>query len=138
MKDFLLLVKYDGKVTSGTLQTLVGEKNEPFITYVPYFTHSIMGQGRKCEQCHNTEAAKALAASKKFTPAVFENGELKFYKGVIPLAPDLLDWPFLEKKDGKWVPFKPEKEPLIQLGVYSAPFSREELKKMAEKQKYKE
>ncbi len=138
VKDFFLLVKYDGKVTSGTLQTLVGENNEPFIIYVPYFTHSIMSQGRKCEQCHNTEAVQDLAASKKFTPAVFENGNLTFYKGVIPLAPNLLEWPFLEKKDGKWVEFKPKKKPLIQLGLYAAPFSKAELKKMAKIQKYKE
>ena len=136
VKDFLLLVKYNNKITSGTMQTLVGKNNEPFITYVPYFTHSIMAQGRKCEQCHNTDAVNTLAAFQKFTPAVFENGELKFYKGVIPLAPDLLDWLFLEKKEGKWIPFKPGKEPLVQLGVYSAPFSKDELVKMAEKQNY--
>ena len=138
VKDFLLLVKYNDKITSGTLQTLVGKNNEPFITYVPYFTHSIMSTGRKCEQCHNTDAVNALASSQKFTPAVFQNGDLKFYKGVIPLAPELLDWPFLEKKDGKWVPFTPDKKPLVQFGVYSKPFSKEDLMKMAEKQYYKE
>lgn len=136
IKDFLLLVKYNGQVTSGTLQTLVGEKNEPFITYVPYFTHSIMNQGRKCEQCHNTEAVNTLASDEKFKPVVYENNDLTFYKGIVPLSPDLLEWLFLEKKNGKWIPFEPSQEPLVQLGVYAEPFSREELRKMAEKQIY--
>ncbi|MFO7751818.1 MAG: hypothetical protein R6V41_01725 [Desulfobacteraceae bacterium] len=138
VKDFLLLVKFRGKVTSGTMQTLVGKNNEPFITYVPYFTHSITGRGRKCGQCHDTEAVNRLASSEKFTPAIFRNGELEFYKGVIPLVPELLDWPFLEKKEGKWVPFEPDTDPLIQLGVYAEPFRNDALKKMARKQTYKE
>lgn len=136
IKDFLLLVKYRDKVTSGTMQTLVGKNNEPFITYVPYFTHSVMNQGRKCEACHNTEAVNTLASDEKFTAAVYKDGDLDFYKGIIPLAPDLLNWPFLEKVDGKWVPFEPKQDPVIQLGVYAEPFTRQELKKMAEKQTY--
>jgi hypothetical protein len=138
VKDFLLLVKYRGQVTSGTMQTLVGKQNEPFITYVPYFTHSVMSEGRQCEGCHGTEAATTLAASKDFTPATFSNGKLEFYKGVIPLVPGLLNWPFLEKKDGQWIPFEPTKRPLIQMGVYAEPFTQEELKKLASKQVYKE
>ena len=137
VKDFLLLVKYRGKVTSGTIQTLVGPKNEPFIAYVPYFTHSIMGEGRKCEQCHATKAVNILASSKKFTPATFKDGKLEFYKGVLPLVPSLLNWPFLEKKEGKWVPFEPTVKPLIQMAVYAEPFTQDELKKLQMKQKYK-
>jgi hypothetical protein len=137
VKDFLLLVKYRDKITSGTMQTLVGKNNEPFITYVPYFTHSVMNEGRRCEQCHDTEAVRMLASDEKFTAAVYREGDLDFYKGVIPLAPDLLEWPFLEKKAGKWVPFEPKQDPVIQLGVYAEPFSRDEIKKMAKQQTYK-
>ena len=138
VKDFLLLVKYKGKVTSGTIQTLVGKNNEPFIVYVPYFTHSIMGGGRKCENCHATEAVNILASSKKFAPVVFKNDQLEFYKGVIPLEQNLLDWIYLEKKEDKWVPFEPKVKPLVQLGLYAEPFTMDELKKMEKKQKYEE
>ncbi|MBI9079783.1 MAG: hypothetical protein JEY79_08590 [Pseudodesulfovibrio sp.] len=136
-KDFLLLVKYNGKITSGTLQTLVGVDDYPFITYVPYFTHSVMNEGRKCEQCHNSEAVKALSDGTRYTPVLSEGGKLKFKSGVIPLVPDLLDWPFLKKENDKWVPFKPENKPLIQLGVYAEPFSKSDLEKMKTKQIYK-
>jgi len=136
VKSFLLLVKFRGKVTSGTMQTLVGKNNEPFVAYVPYFTHSVMGEGRKCEQCHATEAVNILASSKKFTPAVFKNGELEFYNGIIPLVPNLLDWPFLEKKEGTWVPFEPKVEPVVQLALYAEPFTQDELKRLQHKHKY--
>jgi len=136
VKDFLLLVKYKGKITSGTLQTLVGKNNEPFICYVPYFTHSITKNARKCQDCHATEASQTLAAEKPFRPAVVKNGTLEFYKGVIPLVPDLLDWPFLEKKEGRWVEFIPDKAPLVQMAVYAEPFSQEELEALNEEQVY--
>lgn len=138
VKDFLLLVKYRGKVTSGTMQTLVGKNNEPFVVYVPYFTHSIMEQGRKCEDCHDTRAGNILASASRFSPVSFKDGKLDFYNGVIPLVPDRLDWLFLEKKEGEWTPFQPDSPPLIQLGLYAEPFTMEELKKMAEPQKYME
>ncbi|MDD4273697.1 MAG: hypothetical protein PHG14_08215 [Desulfobacter postgatei] len=137
-KDFLLLVKYKGTVTSGTMQTLVGKNNEPFVSYVPYFTHSIMKEGRKCEQCHGTEAVKTLASSQTFTPAVFKDGKLEFYKGIIPVVPDLLNWPFLEKKGEQWVPFEPKTKPLVQMAVYAEPFTPDDLKKLKVKIKYEE
>ncbi|MBG0791402.1 MAG: hypothetical protein H0S80_13000 [Desulfovibrionaceae bacterium] len=136
-KDFLLLVKYDGKVTSGTLQTLVGPDNYPFVTYVPYFTHSVTPKGRKCEQCHGTEAVSTLAGDKRYAPVAFKDGKLTFKKGVVPLVPTLLDWVYLEKKDGKWTPFTPNDKPLVQLGVYAEPFTKKELNKMKTKQVYK-
>jgi hypothetical protein len=137
-KDFLLLVKYKGKVTSGTMQSLVGKNNEPFISYVPYFTHSIMREGRKCEQCHATEAVKTLAASKEFTPAVFKDGKLEFYKGIIPVIPELLNWPFLEKKGDAWVQFEPKTKPLVQMALYAEPFTPEDLKNLKVKIEYEE
>jgi len=129
VKDFLLLVKYQGKVTSGTLQTLVGVDNYPFITYVPYFTHSVTPEGRKCEACHNTEAVKVMAEGKTFAPGGRDTAS-GFYEGVIPVAPERLEWPFYEKKDGKWVAYTPENEPLVQMGVYAEPLTEAEIKKM--------
>jgi len=137
-KDFLLLVKYQGKIMSGTLQTLVGFDNYPFVTYVPYFTHSVMAEGRKCEQCHGTEAAKTLAAGKKYAPVEFKDGKLVFKPGVVPLAPKQLDWVYLEKKGDKWQPFEPAQEPMVQLGVYSEPLSAKDLEQMSKKQTYKQ
>ena len=137
IKDFLLLVKYKGKITSGNLQTLVSAEDKAFIVYAPFLTHSIMSEGRKCEECHKTKAVKELAAGKKFTMATFKNGETNFYKGVVPLVPDLLEWPFFRKEDGKWVTFKPKEKPLVQMGLYAEPFTQSELNKLKRKHTYK-
>ncbi|MBW2646654.1 MAG: hypothetical protein JRE23_10830 [Deltaproteobacteria bacterium] len=136
INDFLLLVKYKGKITSGNLQTLVSSENKPFIVYVPYLTHSIMSDGRKCEECHGTEAVSAIASGKRFTMATYKNDKINFYKGIVPLAPDLLEWPFFRKEGGKWLPFEPKQKPLIQMGLYAQPFTRDELKKLNIKQRY--
>ncbi len=136
-KDFLLLVKFNGKITSGTMQTLVGVDNYPFVTYVPYFTHSVTSQGRKCEQCHDTKAVNDMAAGKPYVPATTKDGKLTFNPGVVPLVPQLLDWPFLEKKNGKWVEYEPADKTMIQLGVYAEPFSKRDLEMMGTKQVYK-
>jgi len=55
---------------------------------------------------------------------------------VLPLVPSLLNWPFLEKKEGKWVSFEPTVKPLIQMAVYAEPFTQDELKKLQMKHKY--
>lgn len=136
VKDWLLLVKYQGRVTSGTIQSLVGVNNEPFMVYAPYFTHSVMKEGRKCEECHDTEAVNTLAAGKVFTTAAYKDRQLNFYKGVIPLVPELLKWPFLKKEGDKWEPFEPKQKPVVQLGLYAEEFTQDELKKMETKHKY--
>ena len=137
VKDFLLLVKYKGKITSGSLQTLVSDDNKAFIIYAPYLTHSIMSEGRKCEECHKTKAVNRLASGKKFTMATFKKDKINFYKGVVPLVPDLLEWPFFKKVEGKWEAFKPEQKPLVQMGLYAEPFTQEELKNLKKKHTYK-
>ncbi|MFP4629431.1 MAG: cytochrome c3 family protein [Desulfohalobiaceae bacterium] len=135
-KDFLLLVKYEDRITSGTIQSLVGAKDEPFVAYVPYFTHSVSKQGLKCEECHNSEALQQITKGENFSPVQYKDGELSFYKGVIPAVPDRLSWIFLHKQDGDWVPFEPEKEPLQQMAVYAEPLSDSELEGMALEQTY--
>ena len=136
IKDFLLLVKYKGKITSGNLQTLVSSENKPFIVYAPYLTHSITSNGRKCEQCHGTESVNTLASGRTFNMGTLRNGKMDFYKGVVPLVPELIEWPFFEKKNGKWVTFEPEQKPLIQMGLYAEPFTDDELNKLKIKHTY--
>ena len=95
-----------------------------------------MSDGRKCEECHGTEAVNTIASGKTHAMAEFKDGKINFYKGVVPLAPDLLKWPFLNKKNGKWLPFKPKQKPLIQMGLYAEPFTQNELNKLKVKQIY--
>jgi hypothetical protein len=57
---------------------------------------------------------------------------------VIPAVPELLDWPFLEKKGDQWVPFEPKTKPLTQMALYAEPFTQDDLKKLAVEYKYEE
>ncbi|MGM0424445.1 MAG: cytochrome c3 family protein [Thermodesulfobacteriota bacterium] len=135
-KDFLLLVKCQDKVCSGTIQSLVGTNDEPFVAYVPYFTHSVSKQGLKCEECHNSKALQAIMQGDSFSPVEYKDGQLSFYKGVIPAVPDRLDWIFLHKQDGSWAQFEPEQNPLQQMAVYAEPLGESELEGMALEQTY--
>lgn len=136
IKDFLLLVKYRGKITSGGLQTLVSSDNAPFIIYAPYLTHSIRSPGRKCEECHGTEAVNTMASGKTHAMAELKDGKTRFYKGIVPVVPDRLKWPFFNKKDGKWVPLRPKKDPLIQMGLYAEPLNQDELNRLKVRHTY--
>ncbi len=132
-KSWTLLVNYEGKVVTGNAQTLVG-KGKKFVTYVPYFTHSVVKEGRKCTDCHGTDAAIKMAKGEKVEMATFANGKVTHHKGVVPLIPELLVWPWLDKdKDGNWIEMKGGGEPLIQNACYAEPITPKQLKKLKTK-----
>ncbi len=128
-KSWTLLVNHEGWVTTGNAQTLVG-KGKKFVAYVPYFTHSVVKEGKKCTDCHGTDAAKAIAAGKPVEMAKFANGKVTHFKGVVPFVPELLKWPWLDKKDGKWVELEGGGEPIIQKACYVEPLTEKQLKKL--------
>ena len=128
-KSWLLLVNYKGKVAAGNAQTLV-YKGKPYIVYVPYLTHSIMAKGRRCENCHNNGAIKKIKRGESIPMVTFEDGKLITWKGVVPLVPDKLEWTFLDKKEGKWVPISSEKKPLVQFSLYAEPLTPQQLRKL--------
>ncbi len=136
-KSWILLVNHAGKVTTGNAQTLVG-KGKKFVSYVPYFTHSIVKKGRNCSDCHGADAAVKMAKGEAVDIATFADGKLSHAQGVIPFIPELIKWPWLDKdKDGKWVELKSDEKPIIQNGAYAEPLTPEQLKKLSLKIKDK-
>jgi hypothetical protein len=134
-KSWTLLVNHEGKVTTGNAQTLVS-KGKKFVTYVPYFTHSIVKEGKKCNDCHSNEAAKKMLKGKQVEMAKFEDGKLTHAGGVIPFVPEFLKWPWLDKdKDGKWVEIKNDEKPVVQKACYAEPLTESQLKKLKMKVK---
>lgn len=79
LKNLLFLVNHDAKVTLGNLHTFVYQ-NKTMITFAPSFPHSVMKEGRKCEDCHNTKILRDIKKN-KFFPVVYEKGELKNVSG---------------------------------------------------------
>lgn len=136
--DWLMLINYQGKVTSATAMTLI-HNWKTFVTYAPYFTHDVMKKGRPCEACHANKAVELLKKGKRIPVAGFVGDELQFWDGVIPIAEDGLEWQFLDKQDGKWVPCvcypkDSDKLDIVQYSLYGRPLTPTQLKKLQVRQ----
>lgn len=129
-QDWLLLVNYDGKITSGTMQSLVHD-GKPFITYAPFFTHAVQKQGRKCTDCHANDAVNLVIEGKSVPMAKFSDGAIESWKGVVPLVPSQLEWDFLDKEGDTWVPITFGGKPTLQYSCYAEPLTDKQVKKMA-------
>ncbi|MCG6919312.1 MAG: cytochrome c3 family protein [Deltaproteobacteria bacterium] len=133
MKDWLLLINYEGKVTSGSAMTLV-YKNKKFIAYVPYFTHSIASEGRGCQDCHGNLAVSKMKRGEKVAVVDFKNNEIVSWKGVVPVVEGKLEWAFLNMTEKGWQPVPNKGDPLVQFAAYGTPLSGEQFNKMAEEE----
>jgi hypothetical protein len=137
VSDWLFLMNYDGKVTSANMQTFVVKDNKTFLMFAPQFSHSVIKEGRKCEECHATETVKQVQKGKvKLT--WMENGELKHIHGVIPVG-DGVQWNFISqnRENEKWVPIENPTKPMLHYAGYGMPLSKEQLKKLSKAQKSK-
>lgn len=133
MKDWLLLINYEGRVTSGSAMALVHE-NKKFIAYVPYYTHSIMSEGRSCESCHGNPAALQMKEGRKVEVVDFKDNQVITWKGVVPVVDGLLDWTFLNKTDKGWQPVPGSQPPKVQFAAYGTPLTQSQLQQLAEPQ----
>jgi hypothetical protein len=132
MKDWLLLINYDGKVTSGSAMTLVYQ-NEKFIAYIPYYTHSVAAEGRTCDECHRNEAVNRILQGKKVPVVSFQNGKVIPWKGAVPVMKEKLDWVFLNKIGEGWEPVPSTEDPKVQFAAYGTPLTPNQFQKLAEK-----
>ena len=128
-QEWMLLVNYNGKITSGNVQTLVHE-GKPFITYAPYFTHAVQKEARGCTDCHANDAVNLIAEGKSVPMATFKEGKVESWSGVVPLVPDQLEWVFLDKEGDTWVPIIFEGQPQTQFSAYATPLTDAQVKKM--------
>jgi hypothetical protein len=131
MKDWLLLINHEGKVTSGNVQTLVYE-NKKFIAYAPYFTHSISAEGRLCDDCHQNEAVKRIQNGSKVPVVGFENGQLQTWKGVVPVMKGKLDWAFLNKTADGWASIADPAPPVEQYVGFGTPLTPGQFENLAQ------
>jgi len=129
-QNWLLLVNYDGQITSGSVQTAV-YKDKKFIAYAPYFTHSIQAEAKKCTDCHGNQAMQLLSRKKSVPMAKFKDGKMQSFEGVVPLDPDRLDWDFLTKKDNTWTLIDNNEPPHVQFVGHGKPLTKVQIKKMA-------
>ena len=131
MKDWLLLINYEGKVTSGSAMTLV-YKNKKFIAYVPYFTHSVSSEGRPCNDCHLNQAVIKMQKGEKVPVVDFKKGKIVTWKGVVPVVQGKLEWAFLNKTEKGWQPVPSKEDPMVQFAAYGTPLTEEQFNNMAQ------
>lgn len=132
LSGWVFLMNYNGKVTAANMQTFVVESDKTFLMFAPQHSHSIMKNGRKCEDCHATEIVKRVKKG-KLSVTWHEKGELKQLKGVIPVK-DGTKYIFIyyDYKNGKWIPITNPPDPLLHYVGYGKPLSEEQVDKLSQ------
>ena len=106
-------------------------KGEKFIVYTPYFTHIVQAKARECNECHGTDLVKRIKKGERVNAMEFKDGKFIPHECVVPIVPDQLDWPFLDKEGDSWVLMKDNKQVQIQLACYGTPLTKRQIRKMA-------
>jgi hypothetical protein len=129
LEKWTFLVNYEGKVTTGTVMSLVYKDNK-FLVYAPYFSHSVQKKGRECSDCHGNAAAALMKEGKSVPVMQFKDGKAVHWEGVIPAVPEKLSYAYLNKVDDKWVPIKNDRTATVQFAGYGKPLTEDQLKKL--------
>ncbi|HOO56810.1 MAG TPA: hypothetical protein PLN69_08290 [bacterium] len=128
-KDWTILINYQGKVTAGNAMTLV-HKDKKFIAYQPYHSHSVQKTAKDCKDCHGNEATQLIKAGKKVPMLKQEDGKIVNWQGVVPCAPDSLEWTYFNKDGDKWVPIVNDEKEVVQMVGYGEPLTEKQIKMM--------
>lgn len=126
-KDFILLLNdADGNVRAGTYQSVYYD-NKGFVAFGPFHGHSVMAEGRACEDCHANERMQELADSGQIVMTIWNAGESKVEHttGVIPFVPEALEFQFVDFDGSAWGPVDPAE--VGRQYEYSMPLTEEQL-----------
>jgi hypothetical protein len=131
VSGWTFLMNYDGKVTSANMQSFVVPGNKTFLMFAPQFSHSVLKDGRKCEECHAIKNIKQVEKG-KVRLTWLKDKKVENLKGVIPVA-DGVQWMLIyeDYKNGQWTPIENPSAPGLHYSAFGEPLSKEQLKKMA-------
>ena len=134
VSGWVFLMNYRGKVSSGTMQTFVVNSNKTFFMFAPRMSHSVMKDGRSCDDCHGAKSMKQVQEG-KITLTWLEDGKVNNLKGVIP-AVDGVDYKcvYQDRKNGEWIPIKNPAKPIYQYTAFGKPLSKKQLEKLIKAQ----
>ncbi len=131
VSGWVFLITYNGKVTSGNMQTFVAPGDKTFLMFAPQNSHSVMKEGRKCDECHGTEIVRNIQRG-KLSLTWLEDGSVKNVKGVIPVVNGVIyEAVYQNYKEGKWIPIENPSIPGMQYAAFGEPLSTEQLKKLS-------
>ncbi|HYA11773.1 MAG TPA: hypothetical protein VEF37_02170 [Thermodesulfovibrionales bacterium] len=131
LSGWVFLMNHNGKVTSANMQTFVVAGDKTFLVFAPQNSHSIIKEGKKCDECHATETVRKVQEG-KLSLIWLENGNVKNVKGVIPVVNGVIyDAVYQNYKDGKWIPIENPPSPVVHYAGFGEPLSKEQLKKLS-------
>lgn len=131
LSGWVFLMNYNGKVTSANMQTFVVQGDKTFLVFAPQNSHSIIKEGKTCDECHATETVRKVQEG-KLSLIWLENGNMKNVKGVIPVVNGVIyDAVYQNYKDGKWIPIENPPSPVVHYAGFGEPLSKEQLKKLS-------
>ncbi len=150
VKDFMLLGvrSKDNKIFPATYMVMYYHtpdgKDTSFVTYGPYFSHSVQHHGRTCGDCHNNANIQTYNSSGELWMAQWDatQNALVTISGVVPMPPDYqtsLRYVFLNytgqidttyTNPNAWVVAEDEADLVQNLG-YILPLSTEQMNKLA-------
>lgn len=132
---WVFLMNYQGKVTSANMQSFVASGPGTFLMFAPQHSHSIMREGRTCDQCHATDSVKQVQNG-NMRLTWLEQGEVKNTQGVIPVAGGVQwDLVYQDYRNGKWIEIKDAPDPKIQYAGFGSPLTTEQINSLAIPQK---
>jgi len=128
---WVFLMNYDGKVTSANMQTHVVQDDKTFMLFAPQNSHSVMKEGRQCEDCHATGIVK-LVENGELDLTRLEESELLQTMGVIPVLEGVkYNFVYHNYDNGNWVPIADAAVPMVHYAGYGEPLSQEQFTAMA-------
>lgn len=129
LEGMLFLVNHKGQVNPANLHTFVAG-NKAMIVFSPFFSHSIMKEGRTCAECHESDLLLDIRKN-NFYPVTWENGKLRNVKGVIPVA-EKMKWNFvyLKNEDKTWLPLEAPSDVRINYSGFCSPLTQEQLSRL--------
>ena len=134
VSGWVFLMNHRGKVSSATMQTFVVNGNKTFLMFAPRMSHSVMKDGRSCDDCHGAKNMKQVQEG-QVTLTWFEDGKVNNLKGIIPVV-DGVDYKcvYLDRKEGEWIPIKDPAKPVYQYVAFSEPLSKKQLESLVKVQ----
>lgn len=131
LSGWLFLMNYGGKVTSANMQTHVVQENKTFLMFAPQNSHSVMKNGRKCNECHATKIVKQVQQG-EIDLIWFEDEKLNNLRGVIPVVDGVeYNSVYQDYKDGEWIPIENPSKPKVHYAAFGEPLTESQLKKLS-------
>jgi hypothetical protein len=132
VSGWVFLMNYEGKVTSANMQTFLLKGGKTFFMFAPEMSHSIMKDGRKCDECHGTEITKQVQKG-KIALTWLEKRKVKNLKGAIPVVQGVdYQCVYQDFKGGNWIPINNSAVPVYHYAAFGKPLSKEQLGKLVE------